>query len=187
MFQDVGRCDWMTKNAFCSFYDLEYLMRMLSSCLHLGQDASLIRCFRLFKYHEQPEPQFLERTLKRYQFICYCQSSSMLSSRTQKQIKKKQDRSRRCKYIQSDMTFSVCFFLPFFQKLLIKSTKYYQIRDQRVWISENRHLTRPISKILFLAAILIFFENAVLYISESYRPILMIFNRNIGRQLCTLC
>ena len=44
---------------------------------------------------------------------------------------KKQDRSRRCKYIQSNMTFSL--FLPFFlQKLLIKSTKYYQIRDQRV-------------------------------------------------------
>ena len=43
----------------------------------------------------------------------------------------KQDRSRRCKYIQSKMKFS-CFFLPFLKKLLIKSTKYYEIRDQRV-------------------------------------------------------
>ena len=68
------------------------------------------------------------------------------------------------------------FFFHFLLKLLIKSTKYYQIRDQRVWISGNRHLTCPISKILFLAAILIFFENAVLYISGSYRPILLIFN-----------
>ena len=86
----------------------------------------------------------------------------------------KQDRSRRCKYIQSNMTFSL--FLPFLHKLLIKSTKYYQIRDQRVWISGNRHLTCPISKILFLAAILIFFENAVLHIAGSYRPISLIFN-----------
>ena len=44
---------------------------------------------------------------------------------------KEQDRSRRCKYIQSNMTFSV-FLLFFLQKLLIKSTKYYEIHDQRV-------------------------------------------------------
>ena len=65
------------------------------------------------------------------------------------------------------------FFCHLLQKLLIKATKYYEIRDQRVWISGNRHLTCPVSTILFLAAILIFFENAVLYISRSYWPILM--------------
>ena len=34
------------------------------------------------------------------------------------------------------MTFSL--FLPFLHKLLIKSTKYYQIRDQWVLINENQ-------------------------------------------------
>ena len=100
-------------------------------------------------------------------------------------MQKKQDRSRRCKYIQSNMTFSV--FLPFLYKLLIKSTKYYQIRDQRVWISGNRHLTCPISKILFLAAILIFSKTRFSIFPEVTDRFCWFSIANIGRQLCTLC
>ena len=68
------------------------------------------------------------------------------------------------------------FFCNFSRKMSIKSTKNCLFRDQRVWFSRNRHLTCPNSKILFLAAILIFFENAVGHIGRSYRPILLIFN-----------
>ena len=81
-----------------------------------------------------------------------------------------------------------CFFcVPFLHKLLIKSTKYYQIRDQRVWISGNRPLICPISKILFLAAILIFFSKTRFSILPEATDRFCWFSiANIGRQLCTL-
>ena len=67
-------------------------------------------------------------------------------------------------------------FWHFVRKWPIQSTKYYHIRDQQVNFSRNRHLTCLVSKILFLAAILIFFENAVRHIAGSYRLISLILN-----------
>ena len=48
-------------------------------------------------------------------------------------------------------------FRHFDRKWRIKSIKYYHIRDQQVNFSRIRHLTCLVSKILVLAAILIFF------------------------------
>ena len=72
----------------------------------------------------------------------------------------KQDRSRRCQYIQwIDMFFFFNFdiFCHFYRKWRIQSNKYHDIRDQQVNFSRNRHLTCLVSKTLFLAAIFNFF------------------------------
>ena len=67
-------------------------------------------------------------------------------------------------------------FCPFDRKWRIQSTKYYHICNQQVNFSRNRHLTCLVSKKKFLAAILIFFENAVRHIGGSYQPISLILN-----------
>ena len=48
-------------------------------------------------------------------------------------------------------------FWQFLSLWRIQMTKYYHIRDQQVNFSQNRHLTCLVSKMLFLAAILIIF------------------------------
>ena len=50
-------------------------------------------------------------------------------------------------------------FSHFSRKLWSKPTKYCHFCDQRVWISGNWHLTCPISKKMFLAAILDFLRK----------------------------
>ena len=63
----------------------------------------------------------------------------------------------------------------FYKKVLMVLTKYYQIRDERVWLSINRHPTCPIEETNW-RLFWVFFLNAVRHIGGSYRSILLIFN-----------
>ena len=98
------------------------------------------------------------------------------------------------KFAQGDINifchFNIRNYLPFSRffrlnrKWLFKSKKYYQIRVQHVWISRKRHLTCLYRTILILAAIFgrktQKIVRAVLRKTESYRPILLIFNSKHG-------
>ena len=78
---------------------------------------------------------------------------------------------------QLTILFCNIFFIFLFTDLLIQSTKYYQIRNLRVQIGGNRYFSCPISKIVILAAIFVFFfENAVIHIFQSFQPISLILN-----------
>ena len=70
------------------------------------------------------------------------------------------------------------------RKWLFQSKKYYQIRVQHVRISRKRHLTCLYRTILIMAAIfgrkMRKIVRAVLRKTESYRPILLIFNSKHG-------
>ena len=77
---------------------------------------------------------------------------------------KEKDRSRRCQYIQSFDMFFVSI-LTFFDTLTKNDASnwlvriHIHIRDEQVNFSRYRRLTCLVSKILFLAAILIFFSK----------------------------
>ena len=55
--------------------------------------------------------------------------------------------------------FNYDIFCHFDRKWRIQSTKYCHFRDQQVNFGRNRHFTCLVSKVLFLAAILIFFRK----------------------------
>ena len=86
--------------------------------------------------------------------------------------------------------FNIRNYLPFSRffrlnrKWLLQSKKYCQIRVQHVRISRKRHLTCLYRTILIMAAIFgrktRKIVRAVLRKTESYRPILLIFNSKHG-------